>query len=138
VSTLVWSRKNQLRGGDGDEQGWQRMLNNLQSGKLRAWVLNGAGDSSRHGGQLVLNVSLGDQFIPTHEGPLPSNHPADITLVVPTAVLKRIENTTTVNDITALIQQAARSFHAIDAYVRLGEPGDSSSRSDGQLWQHAS
>jgi hypothetical protein len=49
--------------------------------------------------------------------------------------LKRIENTTTVSDITALIQQAARSFHAVDAYVRLGEPGDSSSSSDGQLWR---
>jgi hypothetical protein len=142
VSTLVWSRKNRLRSGDGGEQGWQRMLTNLQSGKLReiglrAWVLNGAGDVSRRGGQLVLNVALRDQFIPTHEGPLPFEHPAAITLVVPDALLKRIDHTTTVSDITALIQQAASSFDAIDAYVRWGEPGDRSSSSDEQLWQQS-
>jgi hypothetical protein len=140
VSSLVWSRKNRLRMGDGDEQGWRRMLNSLQSGKLReiglrAWLINGAGDSSRYDGEVVLNVTLRDQFTPTHEGPLPSDRPAAIVLVVPSAVLKRIENTTTISDITALIQEAAHSFNAVDGYVRLGKPGDRSSSSDEQLWQ---
>ncbi len=140
VYTAGWSVRNRPRFGAGDDRGWQRMLTKLRDGQLRqidvrAQVLTGAGKTSHPHCEIRLGAMLRDQFFPEPHDPLPAEHPAEFEVDVPHPVLDKIGRDDLVAEVTSLISEAARTFHATDGYVRDGVRWNTTPEQAQALWQ---